>query len=75
LLLVVPLVLQAFPSQVRHAVVKWLPANLGDSMTSVHAQTIAGASPFSPWVSFAILCGYAIAALAIGGWMLVRRDA
>ena len=74
-LLVVPLVFQAFPSSIRHAVVKYLPASLGDAMTSVHAQTMQGASSFSPWVSFAILCGYALVALAVGGWLLMRRDA
>jgi ABC-type transport system involved in multi-copper enzyme maturation permease subunit len=74
-LLVVPLVLQAFPSSIRNAVAKYLPANLGQAMTSVHPTTIGGSTSFSPWVSFSILCGYAIAALAVGGWLLARRDA
>jgi ABC-2 type transport system permease protein len=33
------------------------------------------AHSLSPAVGFALLCGYAAAALAAGGWALVRRDA
>ena len=75
MLLVVPLVLQAFPSSVRHAVLRYLPVNLGNAMTSVHPQTLGGTPMFSPWAAFGILCGYAVAALAVGGWLMVRRDA
>ena len=75
LLLVVPLVLQAFPASIRDVVARYLPANLGNAMTSVHPQTLGMTPLFSPWASFGILCGYAVAALAIGGWLMVRRDA
>lgn len=30
---------------------------------------------FSPWVGFGVLCGYAVALLMIGTFLLVRRDA
>jgi ABC-2 type transport system permease protein len=33
------------------------------------------AHSLSPGVGFALLCGYAVAALAVGGWALTRRDA
>ena len=39
-------------------------------MTSVHHAFDLGPS-FSPWVGFAIMCGYALAALIIGGILLV----
>jgi hypothetical protein len=32
-------------------------------------------APFSPWTGFAILVGYTVVILAIGCWVLVRRDA
>jgi hypothetical protein len=34
-----------------------------------------GTNAFSPWVGFGILCGYAVALLAVGALLLVRRDA
>lgn len=34
-----------------------------------------GTITFSPWVGFGILCGYAVALLAVGTVLLVRRDA
>jgi ABC-type transport system involved in multi-copper enzyme maturation permease subunit len=34
-----------------------------------------GYYPLSPWAGFAVLCAWAVAALALAGWMLRRRDA
>ncbi|MBO0819082.1 MAG: ABC transporter permease subunit, partial [Actinobacteria bacterium] len=34
-----------------------------------------GYFPLSPWAGFAVLCGYAAAALALAAWLLRRRDA
>jgi ABC-type transport system involved in multi-copper enzyme maturation permease subunit len=31
--------------------------------------------PLSPWAGFAVLCGYAAAAVAVALWLLRRRDA
>jgi hypothetical protein len=42
-----------------------------NSMTAV--KPLAHALPAG--VGFALLCGYAAAALAAGGWALARRDA
>jgi ABC-type transport system involved in multi-copper enzyme maturation permease subunit len=70
-LLVLPLVSAALPASIRDDVRKFFPASIGDSMTSLHP----GASQFSPWTGFALLCVYAAAALIIGGVLLVRRDA
>lgn len=71
-LLVVPIVLQALPSSISQPILKFMPFSISDTMTSVVAN---GTSAFSPWVGFALLVGYAAAALIVGGWLLVRRDA
>ncbi|NEA98719.1 ABC transporter permease [Streptomyces sp. SID13726] len=47
--------------------------------TMIAGNSLAVSKPvadcLSPWVGFAVLCGYVAAALAAGGWLLVRRDA
>jgi hypothetical protein len=42
-----------------------------NSLTAVKAQS----HTLSPGLGFAVLCGYAVLALAAGGWALARRDA
>ena len=74
LLLVLPILVQALPSSLNQAIGKFLPFNISDSMATVHHTADQG-SAFSPWLGFAILCGYALATLVIGGVLLVRRDA
>ena len=74
LLLVLPILVQALPSSMNQAIGKFLPFNISDSMATVHHAADQG-SAFSPWLGFAILCGYAVATLVIGGVLLVRRDA
>jgi ABC-2 type transport system permease protein len=57
----------------RHSgVIKFLPQNIAEfSLTAV--KPVAGA--LSPWAGLAVLCLYAAAVLAAGGWALARRDA
>jgi ABC-2 type transport system permease protein len=61
------------------AVLKFLPANiLVDSLAAVKPvadASIAIGGPLSAWAGFAVMCLYAAAALAAGGWALARRDA
>jgi ABC-2 type transport system permease protein len=71
-LLVFPLVAGALPQSIQQTVHRYLPANIGNQLTQFHQGPTDG---FSPWVGFAILCGYALAALLIGGILLNRRDA
>lgn len=77
ILLVLPLVLQAFPSSVIHAVNRYLPLVIGENMTRtrLHTADFGGGPLFSPWVGFGILCGYTVALLVVGGILLQRRDA
>lgn len=71
ILLVLPLVVQALPSSIALDVRRYLPDRIGANMVS----NIALQNSFSPWIGLLVLCGYAAAALVIGGVLLVRRDA
>ena len=74
ILLVLPIIVQALPSSISQPVTKYLPFHISDAMTSV--THVLGNSPsLSPWVGFAVLCGYAAAALGVGTWLFIRRDA
>jgi ABC-2 type transport system permease protein len=76
-LLVLPLILQAFPTSFQHAVIRYMPLVIGERMTAVrhNINAFGGASLLSPWVGFAVLGAYAAAALIIGGILMHRRDA
>jgi ABC-2 type transport system permease protein len=67
---VLPLILLPFGQQ--NAVMKFLPEIIAEnSLTAVKPV----AASLSPWAGLAMLCLYAAAALAAGGYALVRRDA
>ncbi|MGA7418516.1 MAG: ABC transporter permease [Acidimicrobiales bacterium] len=74
-LLILPLISQALPSSINDVVARYLPANIGVVMMTVHSGFRSDAPMFTPWVGFAVLCGYAAAALLVGGWLMSRRDA
>ena len=52
---------------------------IGNSLTTTKPESCQGAAQcvhfLSPWTGLAVLGLYAAVALAIGGWLLVRRDA
>ena len=73
-ILVIPLIVEALPSSISRPVIKFMPFAITNGMVSVRHSLDFGPS-FSPWTGFAIMCGYAAAALLIGGWLMVRRDA
>ncbi len=77
LLLVLPLIIQAFPQSFQHSVMKFMPLVIGERMAATRATTHAfgGIPLLSPWVGFALLCVYSAAVLVIGGILMVRRDA
>ena len=46
----------------------------------IYANSLGATKPVSgfnvsPWAGLAIICGYTVVLLAVGGWLLVRRDA
>jgi hypothetical protein len=76
ILLILPLVVSAFPATIGHPIGRYLPATIGSAMTSTtsegaHDQFLP-AFPF--WHGFAILCAYAVGTLVIGGVLMIRRD-
>jgi hypothetical protein len=73
--LVLPLIVQALPASISDAVARYLPANIGLVMFSTVKVPDEVHVPFSPWAGFAILVGYTVVILAIGCWVLIRRDA
>ncbi len=71
LLLVLPILVQAFPSGFRDDVQKYLPLNAGIEVMS----TVNDGSVLSPISGILVLALWAAVALAIGWIMLRRRDA
>ena len=72
LLFILPIIANVLPSSFANDVGRVLPADIGTRMMSVNYH---GADTLGPWFSFALLAGYAVVALIIGGVLLVRRDA
>jgi ABC-2 type transport system permease protein len=77
LLLVLPLILQAFPESVQHTLIRYMPLVIGENMASTRPdfRDFGGAVLFAPWTGFAVLCLYALVALIVGGIVMARRDA
>jgi hypothetical protein len=76
ILLILPLIVSAFPAKIGHPIGKYLPATIGAAMTSTTAEGAhADFLPtFPAWHGFALLCLYAAGALLVGGVLMVRRD-
>jgi hypothetical protein len=73
ILLVLPLIVQALPQSVIDAVGKFLPANIGVTVVSLHRPV--DIRSFPPWAGLGLLALYTLAALVIGAVVMVRRDA
>jgi ABC-type transport system involved in multi-copper enzyme maturation permease subunit len=72
LLLVLPVLGEALPSDWGDKINPYLPSNAGQQLLVVHPDA---AATLSPWGGFAVFCGYAVVALLLGGYLLRRRDA
>ncbi len=66
-----PLVAEAALPRSVAGLARFLPANAGDALWG---GTI-GPRSMAPWPGFALLCGYAIALVAVAAWRLRRGDA
>jgi ABC-2 type transport system permease protein len=71
-LFVLPLILVPLGTSIQNAAGQFMPMLIAEnSLTAVKPV----AHSLSPGLGFALLCAYAMAALATGGWALARRDA
>ncbi len=85
LLFVLPLVVQVLPTSIENEVDRFLPANIWAVLVAVRpgrfvsfgtaGSGVPAATLFGAWEGFAVLCGYATAALAAGAFVFLRRDA
>jgi ABC-2 type transport system permease protein len=71
LLFVLPAIVHVLPSSWQHRYVPYLPANAGGALFNVHPDP----GTLSPWVGFAVMCGWATALLVVAAYLLKRRDA
>jgi ABC-2 type transport system permease protein len=72
ILFVLPLILLPLSTSIQNSVGQFLPMMIAEnSLTAVKPV----AHSLAPGAGFAVLCGYAVIALAAGGWALARRDA
>jgi ABC-type transport system involved in multi-copper enzyme maturation permease subunit len=71
LLMLLPALIDLLPSSISQHILPYLPSRAGSALISVHQQ--AGA--LSPWTGFAVMCGYAVVAMAGAAYVLKRRDA
>ena len=71
---VLPILVEALPTSIGNPIAEYLPFNITTTMTSV-GHTFGQSPALNPWVGFAVVCAYAIGALAVGGALMVRRDA
>jgi ABC-type transport system involved in multi-copper enzyme maturation permease subunit len=71
LLLLLPVLFDLLPSSVRTHITPYLPNNAGAALLSAQQQS----GSLSPWTGFAVMCGYAVAALGGAAYVLKRRDA
>lgn len=74
-LFVLPLVVQALPTSLQHAVSRYLPAFIGAATTATRPGAHDLFDAFPTWIGLAILLGYALGAMVAGLWVLQRRDA
>jgi len=76
LLLVLPLIVQILPSSLNRPIEHYLPSNLGLAMIVVTTRKTDFAGVLmTPWAATATLALYTAAFVALGAWVLVRRDA
>jgi ABC-2 type transport system permease protein len=68
---VVPVVVGALPQRIT-GFAAYLPSNAGGALWG---NPLTSAHELSPWAGFAVLCGYAVAAIAGAAWRLRRQDA
>ena len=74
-MLVLTVVLFAMPGVIVHDMSRYLPANISSTIfASTTPSQLQGTPLFSPLIGLLIIALYAVVLLAVGGWMMTRRD-
>lgn len=74
-------VVAQFIGALAHTAAGYMPILIvANSLSTTKPESCAGGAAgclhfLSAWAGLAVLCGYAAVALAVGGWLLVHRDA
>jgi ABC-2 type transport system permease protein len=74
LLFVASILVNLLPMNWQNDLDRWLPAIAGGSVWSVVPQSSPPAT-FGPWTGFAVLCGWAVLAIAGGMYLFRKRNA
>ena len=69
-LLLLPVLIELLPSSIRGHISPYLPSNAGGALLTAHQQ----AGSLAPWTGFAVMCAYAVVAVAGAAFALKRRD-
>jgi hypothetical protein len=70
IMFVIPPLMNVLPTSWNNGISPYLPSNAGRAVFSL----THGSDSLAPWPGFALFCGYAILAIAIGAVLLLRRD-
>jgi ABC-2 type transport system permease protein len=70
ILFVIPPLMNVLPQSWNDAASRYLPSNAGRAIIALTPDS----NSLSPWVGFAVLCGYAAAILGVAAILLLRRD-
>jgi ABC-2 type transport system permease protein len=72
LVIVVPPLISLIPGTIANHVHGYLPTVAGQLVTQTSQQS---GDVLSGWQGFGVFCAWTVVLLAVGGWLLVRRDA
>jgi ABC-2 type transport system permease protein len=72
LLFVLPGIVAILPTSLNNDISPYLPLNAG---TTVASHSFDNSNHLAVWTGFALFCGYALVAVAVAAWSLLRRDA
>ncbi len=70
LMFMLPPIISLLPTSVQNSVDPYLPANAGGAVWTINPDP----NTLSPWVGLAIFAGYAALSLAIGAFLMTKRD-
>lgn len=71
LLLVLPVIIRAFPTSWQNHILPYLPSSAGSTLFDLHPDSTS----LAPWTGFGVFCAWAAAAILAGAILLRRRDA